>query len=361
MNLINRYILRRFFQVFGLSLAAFVGLYLLVDFFEKVDNLLEQRVPLEIYFVYFAAKVPLIAVQIAPMAVLMGAFMTIGGLSRTSELTALWAGGVSLLRIAAPLLGTAGLISLLILLLSELLVPLSVRTTNEIWETRVHGRPAVMYKLDRLWLREGDHIINVRLVQPEEDRLQGVSLFRFDEEFRLVERIEAPETQHTGEAWEAPEIQHFRFSPGGGQLLSAERLSNTSLPLSRGPENFRSARIESEELNFRQLKQRAAVLRSEGYDPRRFTVDMHNRLATPFATLIMAFLGIPFALQKGRNSRVALGVALTVAIGFSYHMLHAVSMAMGYAGLLPPPAAAWSVNILFLLFGTWLLLAERMN
>ncbi|MDO3379395.1 LPS export ABC transporter permease LptG [Geoalkalibacter halelectricus] len=361
MKLIDRYILRRFFHVFGLSLAAFVGLYLLVDFFEKVDNLLEQGAPLGLYLAYFSAKVPLITVQVAPMAVLMGAFMAIGGLSRTSELTALWAGGISLPRIAGPLLGTAGFISLLLLLLGELVVPWSIRTTNEIWETRVHGRPTLVYKLDRLWLRDGEQIINVRLVQPEDNLLQGVSLFRFDEDFRLVERIEAPHAEHIGESWQAAELQHFRFAPGSGQLLSADRLREMPLPLTRAPEDFRGAQVAAEELNFRQLRQRATVLRGEGYDPRRFIVDMHNRLATPFATLIMAFIGIPFALQKGRNSRIALGIAITVAIGFSYHMLHAVSMAMGYAGILPPLVSAWSVNLLFVLLGTYLLLAERAN
>jgi lipopolysaccharide export system permease protein len=359
MRRINNYILRKFFHIFGLSLAAFVGLYLLVDFFEKVDDLLEQRVGVAVYIGYFAAKVPLILVQVCPMAVLMGVFMTIGGLSRTSELTALWAGGVSLVRIAAPLLGTAGLISLAILLISEFFVPLSVKTTNEIWATRVQGRPAVEFKLDRLWFREGHQILNVRLADPDSVLLQGLSVFRFDEDFRLAERLEVPQAVYQQDHWEASSAQRFLFSPSSGQLLKSERLSQKTLDLDKRPEDFRLAPAATEELNVRQLRSLADKLAAEGYEPRRLIVDMHNRFATPFATLIMAFIGIPFALQKGRGGSIALGIAVTVAIGFSYFVLHAVSMAMGYAALLPSILAAWSVNLLFFLLGLWMLLQEQ--
>ncbi|WP_305041224.1 LPS export ABC transporter permease LptG [Geoalkalibacter sp.] len=359
MKRINSYILGKFFQVFALALAAFVGLYLLVDFFEKVDDLLENRVALEVYFTYFAAKVPLILVQVCPLAMLMAVFMTIGGLSRTSELTALWAGGVSLIRIAAPLLGTAGLIALAMLLISENLVPPSVRATNEIWATRVQGRAAVVFKLDRLWLREGDQILNVRLADPDAGELQGLSVFRFSEDFSLVERLEAPRAVYREGRWTAESAQRFHFSAKDGQMLDSQKLSDSALALDKKPEDFRLTRNDAEELNFGQLRRLATKLAAEGYNPRRLIVDMHNRLAAPVATFIMAFIGIPFALQKGRGGRIALGIAVTLVIGFGYHILHAVSMALGYAGLLPPILAAWSVNLLFLLLGLWLLLREQ--
>lgn len=359
MKRINSYILKKFFHIFILALAAFVGLYLLVDFFEKVDDLLEKRVGLEVYFSYFAFKIPLILVQVCPLAMLMGVFMTIGSLSRTSELTAFWAGGVSLLRIAAPLLGTAGLISLAVLLISENLVPLSVKATNEIWATQVQGREAVVFKLDRLWLREGDRILKVRLADPEAGELQGLSVFRFSPEFQLMERLEAPRASFGQNGWSAETAQRFRFSAETGQMLENQKLVEATLDLAKKPEDFRLARNDSEELNFGQLRRLAARLAAEGYNPRRLIVDMHNRLAAPVATFLMAFIGIPFALQKGRGGRIALGIAVTLVIGFGYHILHAVSMALGYAGLLPPILAAWSVNLLFLLLGLWLLLREQ--
>ncbi len=85
---------------------------------------------------------------------------------------------------------------------------------------------------------------------------------------------------------------------------------------------------------------------------------MHARLAAPFASLIMAFLGIPFALRKGRDSGLALGIAMSVMIGVAYFILQAISLAFGYSAALPPLLAAWSANLLFFLFGCWLFLGS---
>lgn len=359
MKRISRYVLRKFFQVFLLALATFVGLYLLVDFFEKVDDLMEHRAPLWVYFSYFAAKIPLIVVQVSPMAVLMGVFMTIGGLSRTSELTALWASGVSLVRTVVPLIGAGLLISLTVLLANENLVPLSVRTMNHLWATEVDREPGIVLKKDRLWLREGDAIINVALADPDQGVLHGVSIFRFDQDFGLRERTFAEEARFESGRWRATSGTRYRFSPESGQLLEARKLSDAPLELAREPAGFQFANTESEELNFRQLRARAQKLTTEGYDPSRLRVDMHNRLAAPFAAVIMAFIGIPFALRKGRSGSVALGVAVTIAIGFGYLIVQAVGLALGYASLLPAVIAAWATNLLFLLFGLWLLLANR--
>jgi lipopolysaccharide export system permease protein len=86
---------------------------------------------------------------------------------------------------------------------------------------------------------------------------------------------------------------------------------------------------------------------------------MHARLAIPFASVIMAFLGIPFALSKKRGASLATGITISVAIGMSYHIIQAMLLAFGYSAVIPPVIAAWAPNLLFGLFGIWLLLMVR--
>ncbi len=358
MNRISRYLLKRFFHIFILALATFIGLYLLIDFFEKVDDLLEYKAGLDLSLSYFALKIPLIISQVCPMAVLMAVFMTIGGLARTSELTAMHAGGVSLMRIAAPLVATAWLISLLLLLVNENMVPSMTSTMNHIWDVKIREKQPLSFKSDRLWLREGNRIINIQTADPDREQLNGVSLFRFNEDFRLLERFSADRAIYTKAGWQVERGLLYRFNPENGELKETVRLDREFLPLNKSPEDFRIVEREAEEMNFKQLRSRAKKLRAEGYDSTRLRVDMHNRLASPFAALIMAFIGIPFALQKGRGSSITLGVAITIAIGFSYHVLQAICLALGYAELLPAIVAAWVTNLMFLLLGLWLLMRE---
>ncbi len=355
MTLISRYILKTFWRIFGLALAAFIGLYLLVDFFERVDNFIEHSAAAHLYLSYFALKVPFIAVQVAPLACLLAVFMTLGGFSRTNELTAMHSAGISLLRITLPLLVTGLLISLASLMAYEYLVPMCVKQANIIYTGKVRGRPVGVFKRSRIWLREGSKIVNIRLAEAEQGQLQGVTLYDFDRSFKLIRRSDIPKASYDKSHWKAASLIERRFDRGN--LIASHTGNNQAIDLMLTPDDFRvPGSKRNEDLGYRELRSLATKLRAEGYKSTRFEVDMHARIATPFASLIMAFLGIPFALRKGRDSGLALGIAMSVMIGVVYFILQAILLAFGYSSALPPALAAWSANLLFFLFGCWLFL-----
>ncbi len=97
-------------------------------------------------------------------------------------------------------------------------------------------------------------------------------------------------------------------------------------------------------------------MRAEGYNDTRYLVNMHAHIASPFASIVMVLVGIPFALHRGRNSSLSFGIVVSVMVGVAYFILHSVAMAFGYSGVLPPVLATWSANILIGLTGLWLVL-----
>ncbi len=359
MSLLNRYILGAYFRIFFLALGAFLGIYLLVEFFERVDDFLEHQARLSLYVLYFLNKIPQIVSQVTPLAVLMGVFMTVGGFGRTNELTAMRAGGVSLLRISTPLLAVSLATTLGVMAINEYLLPLSVKKSNYIFRTEVGGKPEVSFKRDRVWFREGDKIVNVRLALPEKETLQGISIYDLNDDFHLDRRIDAAQAAYENNHWRFEKVTERLFTASGNNLEKVVHLPDKEYKLSKTPEDFKSTVAKNEELGFRQLRQLAHKLKAEGYDATRYRVDMHSRLATPFSCLIMAFLGIPFALQKGRGANLATGVTISVAIGIGYFILQAILLAFGYSGVIPPLVAAWSANILFGLMSIWLMLFAR--
>jgi lipopolysaccharide export system permease protein len=360
MSLINRYILSTFGRIFLLSLAAFAGLYLLIDFFERVDDFIEYRATPYQYIFYFLGKVPLIVSQVAPLAVLMGVFMTLGGLSRNNELNALRASGISLVRIATPLLGVALLISVAVLTIVEYVVPITTRQTNYILETELKGRQQQTFRRDRIWLREGQNLIHVRLAVPEEGLMRGVTFYQVDEEFGLRRRLDADLGRYQGGGrWLFEEVVERTFDSDSGELATLTFDRERAIPFARVPDDFRAPTQKNVELGFRELRRAVRRLHAEGYDATRYRVDMHSRLAVPFASLIMALLGIPFALQKGRGASFASGIAITIGIGAAFHIINATITAFGYSAVLPPLFAAWSANLLFGMLGVWLLLSSR--
>jgi len=83
---------------------------------------------------------------------------------------------------------------------------------------------------------------------------------------------------------------------------------------------------------------------------------MYSKVSMPFACLIMAFVGIPFSLRSGRSSGVALGIGLSIGIGFAYFVINAILISLGGTGVLPPLVAAWAANFIFALSAIWMTL-----
>ncbi len=359
MTLVTRYLLNAFSRIFFLSLTAFSGIYLLVDFVENIDDFISRQAVASDYFAYFFGKMPLIIGQVTPMAVLFGVFMTLGGLTRTNELTAMRAGGISLWRISGPLLGIGLLATGAVLFSNEMIVPLTAEKVARVERTIIKGYPRTLLRRDRVWFREEDRLVNIRLVLPAEGILQGITIYRIDRDFQLLDRVDADRALYRDGVWIFRDLQIRKFDPTGLEAPGRDQIEETILPLDKTPEDFATPEFRNDDLTFPELRSLVGRLEAEGFDATRYRVDMLARLATPFTSLIMAFLGIPFALQKGRNAGLALGVALSVAIGVVFYLIQAMLLAFGYSGIVPPVVAAWAPNLLFVLTGTWLLLASR--
>jgi len=356
MELLSRYIVKIFLRNFALSLGSFVGVYLLVDFFEKVDNFVEKSAPAKLYLGYFLNAIPLFVTQVAPLAVLMAAFITIGSLSRTGELTAMRAGGLSLYRIARPIILTTCVITVLLIINQEFILPGSTGTMNRIMKEEVKGISHPQRIRNQIWVRDGNSIVHIEQVIPNEGVLQGITFFELDENFRIIARTDAGSGQYADSGWQFRNIKRRLFNPGDGEMVSASLARRESLPFNKKPADFRQDDPHEWELNFLDLRTLATRMQDDGYDATRYLVNMHAHIASPFACLVMVLLGIPFALNRGRNTSLALGIVISVLVGVAYFMLHSIATAFGYSGVLPPLLATWSANILIGLTGLWLVL-----
>jgi len=251
------------------------------------------------------------------------------------------------------------LISFGYLLVNELLTPLSTRQLTRLLEYQLKGRPEPSLNSDRIWYRDGNRIINVALALPEQKRLQGVSIFELDEDFQLHRRLQIPELRFRNGFWLAPRVKRRSFDRNFGDLNSTTMLIDQKIEIGRDPQDFVHAAEQHGMKSAWELWRSSRKLEAEGFDTTRLKVDLQTRLAAPAACLIMAFLGVPFSLRRGRGSSVALGIGLSLGIGVCYFLLLSLALAFGYSGALPPLASGWGANLIFLMLGVYLLLRTR--
>jgi lipopolysaccharide export system permease protein len=356
MALLANYVRKSYIRHYLLSAIAFSGTYLLIDFIEKIDNFIGKSAPVSMIVLYFTSSLPLILIRVTPIAILMAAFMTMGNLSKTGEITAMRAGGLSLIKISRPLVMVTIIITVGIVLIQELAVPVSTRTMREIWNVKIKGESAPQIVRDKIWYRSGNQMIYIGQAQTASGLLRDITIFDLNERFNIEKRIDADRAKYQDEDWVFYDTVERIFSPESGELTGRIVSKKTNIPLNKTPANFKHVEATPGELTFIDLYHEIDRLQAEGYNTVRHRVDMQTHIAAPFACIVMVLLGIPFALHRGRSASLASGIVISILVGVSYFIVNSVATVFGYSGILSPLIATWASNIIFVLIGTWFIL-----
>lgn len=354
MSILSRYITREFIKILLLSLGAFIAVYLVVDLFQGIRMIMEYKPGVPLVAKLYFLKIPKIISQVTPITVLLATLMTLGLLSKNSEVIAMKSSGISLYRIVSPVLAMAFLISIMSFISNEYIVPYTTKETFFIEKVRIRKQAQKsFFKQNKIWYRSDNAIYNIRFFDPGTNTLKGVTIYYIGDRFRLLKRIEAVEARWDGTFWRFYDARVDTFNNGS---ITTKSYKDFPVRLPESPETLRSEEKNSEEMGFWELRDYIEKVRNEGYDPTRLMVDLHAKLSYPFTALIMAFLGIPFALKSGRSGGIALGVGISVLIGFGYWLLMSFGLSLGRAEALSPLLSAWGANIVFGLAGVLMMM-----
>lgn len=358
LSVTSRYLIREFFGMLLPIVLAFVILYLLVDFFDRLDVLLKNHATPTSALRYFAFKIPLIVTQIMPPAVLAAVLLSLGMLSRRSEIIALRASGVSLLRTAAPLCSVAALISLAMLVWNETVVPYCTREYQYVNNVEIRKRPQRGILSEReIWYHGATGFYNIEHIDARRQTLFGLTIYRTDAAFNLQSTVEIASAHWTGSGWVTTGALERMITPGGevitNLLPSDQQLIQETL------NDFLEVHREAEELSYLALRRRIRQLSRKGIDASNYSVDLNMKLALPCTTLVFACLAIPLAGRVQRHPSLAAIVGTGLIAGFAYWVVLGLTGALGQSSVLPPVVSAWAPNIIFLLLALALFLSTE--
>jgi lipopolysaccharide export system permease protein len=331
--------------IFALSMAGFVGIYLIVDFFERVDNMLASEVPFRLIYIYFLYKIPSIVTQGIPMASLLSAIIALGLLKRNRELIAMETAGINPSYYISPVVATALVLTLLHFAVAEFAArPLNPKI-DQIWQVNVeHQKPAPWLNPENMWYRDENTIYQIRLYDREKNVMRIASIFFLDSAFRVLQRIDARSITWTNPGWLAEDGLIVVFENGNAHQ---QRFDSKQLDLNVTPKEFATAQTLPDNLSWLDLLRYVEKIESEGFSSTPYRVDLHMRMALPFATFILTLLGILVAMRQGIHGGIAAGAGISLCVAFAFMAVSNVGSSLSSAGVLPPSLGVWSGNILF--------------
>ena len=356
------YLLRNSIYYFVLLTVGFVVLFEVFTFLELLNDIARHRTSSVDVVNYFRYLFYYLAYQLAPLACLVSVLITLGVMSKNNELVAFKAAGVSLYRIALPLIVIGVVFAGALLMFEETYLPFANQRQNEL-RNLIKGRPAqTYYTPSRQWIF-GDSagsvskIYNYQVFDPDRSLLGGLNVFELDPQtFSLRRRVYASRAfwQPLQRAWILQSGWYRDFD--GGRVTNYVPFKVSELDeLSEPPAYFNREVRQGFQMNWWELERYIAKLRQSGFDVAGLSVQLQRKLAFPLIAPIIILLAIPFSMLVGTRGAVG-GLTLGVGIAVVYWATSALFEAMGAIGQLPPILAAWSPDVIFLFLGFYFFL-----
>ena len=356
-SIIDRHLAEEFLRIFAISLAVVTSLYMTVDFFDRIGSLLGAGASMSSIVRYFFYKAPLLISRVIGFATLFSTLFCLGSLARSHEITALRSSGISVERIASPLLILGLLICGLTFVWNETLVPIFTRNSQNIYKSEIKNKQqkSVLGTHD-VWIRGEASFINVDYFDTRAVAIENVTIFLLNRDFSLRALVEIPKAQWIDNAWRTDEATEWSFMSDG---KTSQQKVMTALPISETPEDLKLLARDAEEFSYFDLQRQISDMRSKGIDTTTFEVDLQTKLALPFIAPLMVFLAIPFALKRRMSGSISLSFGIAMTIGFGYWVLVAFCISLGHSGALPPWISAWIPNFIFAMIGAFFFTADE--
>ncbi|MFH1857168.1 MAG: LPS export ABC transporter permease LptG [Candidatus Omnitrophota bacterium] len=361
MRILDRYLTKEFLVPFFYCLMVFIFLYIIIDLFSHLDEILRDNVQIQILIKYYLSFIPMILIQTMPIAALISTLYILGNLNHYNEITAMRASGISLWRLILPFLIIAMVISFAALCINEKLVPMTslLSTTikeEDIEKTNLKEKNQVLENV--AFYGKDNKMFYIKKFDKTKNILHDIIILEHDNQQHLKKKITAKEAAFEGGEWKFSDVIIYPLNSSGQLTDEPLFYKETFINIAERPQDFVQLQHQTQFMNYFQLKEYIKRFQSSGYKPTKELVDLHTKLSIPFTNFVIILMAIPFAL-KFTKSGAFMYIGATFGIIIIFYPFMAINIALGKAGIIPPYLAAWLPNTVFAFFGFLMLLKNN--
>jgi lipopolysaccharide export system permease protein len=354
MRILDRYLASSILVSTLLVLGVLLALFSFLQFVEAIGNIGRADYQLGDAARFVLLSLPRQAYEIFPMAALLGTTLGLSSLAVDSELVAMRAAGMSVLQIVAAAMKVGMILALVVVLMGEFLVPESERLAEQGQALALRAR--IKQQSDfGLWLRDGPAYVHVGEVLPDLTLLQ-IDIYEFDANNHLQRHTTAERGSFDNERWQLTGLNESLL---GENRVQTRRVSEQDWSTNLTPELFSVYTVRPEGLSILQLRRYISHLNQNKQNTGPYALAFWQKLASPFATVVMMVLAIPFVFGQQRSGGIGARLFTGILLGLAFFV---VSRGFGYFGLLyGVPAVIGAALPVLLFFGAALAMLQRMR
>jgi len=357
MRILDRYILKSIIAIFITCIFLFLFLYVVIDILSHLDDILKHKTHYTVLIQYYLWYLPIMFVQISPFACLLSTLYTFSKLNHNNEIVAMRASGLSIFYITKTALVFGAVISLFVFLVNDRIMPHAMNTTQRIKtqmeegiKRRLDRKHEIIANLSMYGLK--NRLFFISKFHTETGTLEGITILEHDESQNLTKKIVARKGIYEDRLWKFYNSITYNFDANGQIIDEPYYMEEEIMTIPEGPKDFLAQRQRPESMTIGQLDTYIWKLSKSGATNviRNLKIDLYQKFTSPFTSLIIILLGIPFSLMMHKRATGLSSIGISIMVGFLYYIVDAVFIAIGRGGALPPFLAASLSHICALAF-----------
>ncbi len=333
----------------------FLSLYILIDFFEKIDKFLNADKSFGLILQFFILSTPFIIDMLGPILILLAGVISLGVLSHNNELTAMMASGIHMRTIINPILIGALLFTMLFLAMAQWILPRTIAATNTIWYEDVRGKiPLGIYRNGRYYYKGKEGFYSFARPWPKKNIFLDFSYSSWGEKHKLMTLVSAKKAEWNETGWHLSDGQVQTHINRDKYLTSI--FASQTFPFPEEPESFFIPEYQAAELPLTEMFQAMYKQETEAETVVAQT-NFYGRISYTLLGIPLLLLGLPVLLITYKKWGKDLSVAIPVSCGMAFFAwgIWGALQSLAKVGYVSPILAASLIHIIFGCSGFFLL------
>ena len=340
------YIFKSFILTFFIALILIIGIVIIFDISEKIDDFVKNEAPLKAIIVdYYLNFIPYFINMFSPLFVFITVVFYTSRQAANSEIIAILSSGVSYRRMLMPYMAAAAIITGLSLMLNLYVIPKSNATRLEFEQTYVKKRSAAKTRNIHYQIAPGE------FVYVESFSQWNKTAYKFTleniEDNRLVSKLSAESAQwdSTMDGWRLRRYVLRDYADGLEDRVQCGERLDTVIALKLSDFYFNEKTFQT--LSIKNLNALIETQKMRGDSNVMYAeIEKNNRYALPFSAFILTIMGVALSSRKKRGG-IGWNLGLGIGLAFTYILFMRFSQMFVYAGTMSATIALWLPNVIF--------------
>ena len=350
---IDAYIVSKFITTFFIALLLIIGIVIIFDISEKIDNFVAKEAPLKaIVFDYYLNFIPYFMNMFSPLFVFITVIFFTSKMAADSEIVAILSCGISFHRMMVPYIFSAALIALFSLCLNLFIIPDANKTRLEFENQYVKTRFKSVGRNVHYQISPGEFVF------AESFSSWNNTAYRFTLEKiidnKLVSKISAESAVYheDTDTWTLKKYFIRDYNEDLTDRIRSGKQIDTTIALSS--KDFYLTEKTVETLNYKELNNLIDTQRMRGDANVKFAlIEKNTRFALPFSAFILTIMGVALSSKKRRGG-IGWNIGIGIALAFTYILFLRFSQMFVHSDTLPPVIALWLPNLVFTIIAGFL-------